>query len=78
MVKRYFVSTALAARAREVSEGSLSLLQLDFAGAAESLGIPVCLSHPVSKAAALGRNCSMGDEVTLQEHPLMLIYQAMN
>lgn len=49
-VKRYFVSTVLAARTTLVSEGSLSLLEVDFLGAAEALAIPICPSHPSAQS----------------------------
>lgn len=72
-VKRYFVSTVLATRTTVVSEGLLPFVQVDFAGASRS-----ACPTPLPKAAALGRNYSMGDTATLQEHSLILIYQATN
>lgn len=47
-VKRYFVSTLLAARTTGVSGGPISLLQADFAGASP---FPICLSHPHAQSS---------------------------
>lgn len=67
-----FVSTVSAARTTVVSEGSLLLLQVDFAGAAESLSIPVCLSHPRARGCCSwqillngGRSNSSGAQVNV-------------
>jgi len=61
VVKRYFVSTVLAARTTVVSESSLSLLQVDFAGAAESLGIPIWLCHPCTQGCSFRQELLSGE-----------------